>query len=289
MMTSIKRTVMTAAPVYNITLSCEPITVMSSVLVTISGGMTKPRAQPIYSYIPYHAARICTQSHFTFQLSVLLRPNIEQASIFIRPINKQRYNIDEQHTRAGCQKSPKGPTLLAALNHRDQSLIWSVSNSSPVHVLSHVSGPVSCQTTFGKRIGPFLTDRLLMPIHASCRSRDVVFTMMLFGCTRAICELKGIYNGQLKVLIYVSMANSVLINTRSMKSVVKYVVVSHRHFVLLDNNESCPTADRSNTGRSNGQAYQTSELFNMTLKARFLSQSKSEINIPLSANSLTIH
>jgi len=55
------------------------------------------------------------------------------------------------------------------------------------------------------------------------------------------------------------MANSVLINTRSMKSVVKYVVVSpagdHRHFVLLDNNESCPTADRSNTGRSNGQAY----------------------------------
>jgi len=30
----------------------------------------------------------------------------KQASIFIRPINKQRYNIDEQRTRAGCQKSP---------------------------------------------------------------------------------------------------------------------------------------------------------------------------------------
>jgi len=26
----------------------------------------------------------------------------------------------------------------------------------------------------------------LMPIHTSCRSRDVAFTLMLFGCTRAI-------------------------------------------------------------------------------------------------------
>jgi len=34
-------------------------------------------------------------------------------------------------------------------------------------------------------------DRLLMPIHTTCRSRNVVFTMMLFGCTRTISELKG--------------------------------------------------------------------------------------------------
>ena len=30
-----------------------------------------------------------------------------------------------------------------------------------------------------------------MPIHTSCRSCDVVFTVMLFGC---ISDLKGIYN-----------------------------------------------------------------------------------------------
>jgi len=36
--------------------------------------------------------------------------------------------------------------------------------------------------------------QILMPIHTSCRLRDVVFTMMLFGYTRAICELKCIYN-----------------------------------------------------------------------------------------------
>jgi len=33
----------------------------------------------------------------------------------------------------------------------------------------------------------------------------------------------------------------------------------------LDKNESCPTADLSNTGRSNGPAYSTGELLNMLL------------------------
>jgi len=34
------------------------------------------------------------------------------------------------------------------------------------------------------------------------------------------------------------------------------------HFVLLDNDESCPTADLSNTDRPNGPAYSTGELLN---------------------------
>ena len=34
----------------------------------------------------------------------------------------------------------------------------------------------------------------------------------------------------------------------------------HCHFVLLDNDESCPTADLSNTDRPNGPAYSTGEL-----------------------------
>jgi len=34
------------------------------------------------------------------------------------------------------------------------------------------------------------------------------------------------------------------------------------HFVLLDKDESCPTADLSNIGRSNGPAYSTGELLN---------------------------
>ena len=37
------------------------------------------------------------------------------------------------------------------------------------------------------------------------------------------------------------------------------------HFVLLDKDESCPTADLSNLGRHNGPAYSTSELLNMSL------------------------
>jgi len=37
---------------------------------------------------------------------------------------------------------------------------------------------------------------------------------------------------------------------------------NHCHFVLLDNNESCPAADRSSIGRPNGPAYLTSELLN---------------------------
>ena len=37
------------------------------------------------------------------------------------------------------------------------------------------------------------------------------------------------------------------------------------HFVLLDKDESCPTADRSNIGRPNGPAYSTGELLNTPL------------------------
>jgi len=37
------------------------------------------------------------------------------------------------------------------------------------------------------------------------------------------------------------------------------------HFVLLDKDESCPTADLSNLGCHNGPAYSTSELLNMSL------------------------
>ena len=53
MRTSINRMLITAAPAYKMILSCEPMTSMSSLLVTISGGMTKPRAQPIYTYTFY--------------------------------------------------------------------------------------------------------------------------------------------------------------------------------------------------------------------------------------------
>jgi len=38
------------APEYNISRSWEPITATSWSLVTISGGITKPRAQPIYKH-----------------------------------------------------------------------------------------------------------------------------------------------------------------------------------------------------------------------------------------------
>ena len=56
----------------------------------------------------------------------------------------------------------------------------------------------------------------------------------------------------LKVLIYVSMANSVLSNTGSTESVVKYVGYRLQTIAaILDNDESCPTADRSNIGQSN--------------------------------------
>ena len=34
------------------------------------------------------------------------------------------------------------------------------------------------------------------------------------------------------------------------------------HFVLLDKDESCPTADLSNIGRPNDPAYPTGELLN---------------------------
>ena len=37
------------------------------------------------------------------------------------------------------------------------------------------------------------------------------------------------------------------------------------HFVLLDNDESCPTADLSNIDRPNGPAYSTGELLNTSL------------------------
>ena len=37
------------------------------------------------------------------------------------------------------------------------------------------------------------------------------------------------------------------------------------HFVLLDKDKSCPTADRSNTGHPSGSAYSTGELLNTPL------------------------
>jgi len=37
---------------------------------------------------------------------------------------------------------------------------------------------------------------------------------------------------------------------------------NHCHFVLLDNDESCPTADLSNVGHTNGSAYLTGWLLN---------------------------
>ena len=40
---------------------------------------------------------------------------------------------------------------------------------------------------------------------------------------------------------------------------------SRRHFVLLDKDESCPTANLSNIGRPNGPAYSTGELLNTPL------------------------
>ena len=40
---------------------------------------------------------------------------------------------------------------------------------------------------------------------------------------------------------------------------------SHCHFVLLDNDESCTTTDRSNIGRPDGQIYSTGELLNTPL------------------------
>ena len=61
----------------------------------------------------------------------------------------------------------------------------SVFNSSPVHAFEPFFWTSQLLDNFR---------RFLTPIHTSCRSRDVVFTLMMLGCTRAICELKGIYN-----------------------------------------------------------------------------------------------
>jgi len=83
---------------------------------------------------------------------------------------------------------------------------WAVSNSSPVYVFEPLFWTGQLLGTLRlKAQGHYLIDRFLMPIHTSCRLRDVVFTMMLFGCTRAICELKDIYDVLLKVLIYRSI------------------------------------------------------------------------------------
>ena len=59
--------------------------------------------------------------------------------------------------------------------------------------LSHCSGPVRLLDTLRLKSRAIFDGSNLMPIHTSCRSRDVVFTLT-FGCTRAIYELKGIYN-----------------------------------------------------------------------------------------------
>jgi len=61
-----------------------------------------------------------------------------------------------------------------------------------------------------------------------------------------------------------------LSNTGSTESVVQIRSVSPAgnrcHFVLLYNDESCPTADRSNIGRPNGQACYTGEVLDLTLE-----------------------
>jgi len=44
------------------------------------------------------------------------------------------------------------------------------------------------------------------------------------------------------------------------------------HFVLLDKDESCPTADLSNIGRHNGPGYSSTELLNTTLITEFARQ-----------------
>ena len=53
-------------------------------------------------------------------------------------------------------------------------------------------------------------------------------------------------------------------NTGSTEAVVKYVVyrlaIAAILILLMDNDKSCPTDDRSNIGRPNGQAYQTCPL-----------------------------
>ena len=60
------------------------------------------------------------------------------------------------------------------------SAAWSVFNSSPVHVFKplFLTGQL-LDTLRLKAPGYFLMDEILMPIHTSCWSRDVVFTLML--------------------------------------------------------------------------------------------------------------
>ena len=64
--------------------------------------------------------------------------------------------------------------------------------------LSHFSGPVSCSSqllnSFRLNDGAIFDGLICNADPHEMQSCDVVFTMMLFGCTRAICELKGIYN-----------------------------------------------------------------------------------------------
>ena len=73
----------------------------------------------------------------------------------------------------------------------------SMSNSSLVHVFEPSFWTGELLNNF------WLKDRAIFdgsifnadPHELQCRPvMYVVFTMMLFGCTRAICELKGIYN-----------------------------------------------------------------------------------------------
>ena len=65
-------------------------------------------------------------------------------------------------------------------------------NSSLVHVLETFFWTGELLDKLRLKDWLLLMDLFLTPIHMSCRSRDVVFTMMLFGCARVICELKGI-------------------------------------------------------------------------------------------------
>jgi len=82
--------------------------------------------------------------------------------------------------------------------------------------------------------------------------------LMLFGRTRAICELKDIYNVQLKVLINISiflLVNSMLSNTASTESVVKYIVCRLPAIAAILFHWITMKAVQQLTGLSNGPAY----------------------------------
>ena len=70
------------------------------------------------------------------------------------------------------------------------TLSRSMSNSSPVHVFEPFFWTGQLLDNFRLNDQAICHGSISNADHTSCRSRD----MMLFGYTKAICELKGIYN-----------------------------------------------------------------------------------------------